>query len=220
MRLVFLGPPGAGKGTHAQVLSKDLGVLHISTGDMLREAVKAGTPLGIEAKKNMDDGKLVPDKVVIGLVAERLERPDSKIGFILDGFPRTAEQAKALDVELKMLDMPLDMALDFETTLPMIIRRLSGRRLCPKCNKNYHVRNYPPKKEGICDLCGSTLVQRPDDREEAIETRLKLYREVTEPLIQYYKDSGRLVQLDGDIDVAPLNVILMDLFREKGLCPK
>ncbi len=220
MRLVFLGPPGAGKGTHAQVLSKDLGVLHISTGDMLRDSVKAGTPLGLEAKKNMDDGKLVPDKVVIGLVAERLERPDAHMGFILDGFPRTPEQAKALDEELKMLQMPLDMALDFETSLPMIIRRLSGRRLCPKCNKNYHVHNYPPKKEGMCDVCGSTLVQRPDDRVEAIENRLKIYKEVTEPLIQYYKTSGRLVQLDGDIDVAPLNIILMNLFREKGLCRK
>jgi adenylate kinase len=187
---------------------------------MLREAVKTGGPLGIEAKKNMDDGKLVPDKVVIGLVTERLERPDAHKGFILDGFPRTAEQAKALDEELKMLNMPLDMALDFETSLPMIIRRLSGRRLCPKCSKNYHVRNYPPKKEGICDLCGSELVQRPDDREEAIETRMKLYKDVTEPLIQYYRASGRLIQLDGDIDVAPLNVILMDLFRKKGLCPK
>jgi adenylate kinase len=155
-----------------------------------------------------DSGELRPDadpeELAVGLMAA------VQGGYLL---VKTTRDERSMAIAL-------DMALDFETSLPMIIRRLSGRRLCPKCSKNYHVRNYPPKKEGICDLCGSELVQRPDDREEAIETRLKLYKDVTEPLIQYYRASGRLIQLDGDIDVAPLNVILMDLFRKKGLCPK
>lgn len=217
MRLVLLGPPGAGKGTQAQVLSKDLDLPHISTGDMLREALKAATPLGLKAKATMEKGELVPDEVVIALVKERLVKEDAKKGFILDGFPRTPEQARSLDKNLEGLQMPLDLVLYFKTTLPVIIKRLSGRRVCGKCGKNYHVTNFKPKVEGVCDICGGKLVQRPDDKEETIEQRLKVYEEQTAPLIDYYKKKNILAEASGDLEVRELNVILMDLFRQKKL---
>ena len=217
MRIVLLGPPGAGKGTQAQVLSKDLNVPHISTGDMLREALKAASPLGLKAKAYMEKGALVPDEVVIGLVSERLARADAKKGFILDGFPRTAEQAVSLDQGLRKLEMPLDMVLYFKTSLVVVIRRLSGRRVCSQCGKNYHLTNFKPKVEGLCDVCGAKLFQRPDDREETIENRLEVYERQTAPLIEYYKKKKALVEVSGDMEVRPLNVTLMDLFQKKGL---
>ena len=217
MRLVFLGPPGAGKGTHAQVLSKDFLFVHVSTGDMLREAVKAGTSLGVKAKEFMDKGGLVPDEVVIGLVSERLEKPDAKKGFVLDGFPRTPEQGRSLDATLKKLNMPLDVVLYFKTSLAVVVRRLSGRRVCGQCGKNYHIVNFRPKVDGICDVCGAKLVQRPDDREETIEKRLKVYEEQTAPLIDYYRNQGILAEVPGDLEVAELNARMMDLFRQKKL---
>ncbi|MBI3252869.1 MAG: adenylate kinase [Candidatus Omnitrophica bacterium] len=217
MRLVLLGPPGAGKGTHAQVLSKEFGVAHVSTGDMLREALKAATPLGLKAKATMEKGLLVPDDVVIALVRERLSGPDAKKGFILDGFPRTPEQARSLDATLRDLDMPLSLVLYFKTSLPVIIRRLSGRRVCGACGKNYHLLNFKPKAEGICDACGGKLVQRPDDREETIENRLKVYEAETTPLIDYYQKLKLLTQVSGDLEVRELNRDLLDVFRRKGL---
>ena len=217
MRIVLLGPPGAGKGTQAQVLSKDLTLPHISTGDMLREALKAGSPLGLEVKAYMEKGALVPDDIVIALVSERLRKADAKKGFILDGFPRTPEQAESLDQSLKGLEMPLDIVLYFKTGLDVIIRRLSGRRVCSQCGRNFHLTNFKPKVDGLCDVCGARLIQRPDDKEETIENRLKVYEHQTAPLIEYYKKKKVLVEASGDMEVKPLNVTLMDLFQKKGL---
>jgi len=219
LRIVLLGPPGAGKGTQAQVLSKDLSIPHISTGDMLREALKAASPLGLKAKAYMEKGALVPDQIVIALVSERFSKSDARKGFILDGFPRTPEQAENLDQGLKKLEMPLDLVLYFKTSLAVIIRRLSGRRVCSQCGKNFHLTNFKPKVDGLCDVCGGKLFQRPDDKEETIENRLKVYESQTEPLIEYYKKKKILVEVSGDMDVKILNVTLMDLFQEKGLLP-
>ena len=216
MRLVLLGPPGAGKGTQAQVLSKDLNIPHISTGDMLREALKAASPLGLEAKAYMEKGALVPDELVIALVRERLSKSDAKKGFILDGFPRTPEQAKSLDESLKELKMPLDVVLYFKTSLAVIIARLSGRRVCGQCGKNYHQVNFRPKVEGACDVCGGKLIQRPDDKEETIEKRLKVYEDQTAPLIDYYKRKNILSEVSGDLDVKELNAELLKLFKKKN----
>lgn len=214
LRLVFLGPPGAGKGTIAQVLVKELQVPQVSTGDMLRDAVRHGKPLGLRAKEYMDKGQLVPDDIVISLVAERL-KGDAKNGFILDGFPRTPEQGESLDRTLHAHGMPLDLAIYFRTSLPMIIKRLSGRRICGQCGKNYHTTNFRPKIEGICDACGSKLVQRPDDREEVVTDRLRVYERQTAPLIEYYSNKKTLAEVDGDLDVEPLIAILKDLFAKR-----
>ena len=217
MRLVLLGPPGAGKGTHAQVLSKNFGIAHISTGDMLREALREGTPQGLKAKAFMEKGGLVPDEIVIGIVRERLSKKDAKHSFILDGFPRTSQQAESLDSMLKELAIPLDLALYFKTSLAVIIRRLSGRRVCSKCGKTYHMTNFRPKVQGVCDVCSGDLMQRPDDREEVIENRLKEYEKQTAPLIDYYKKKKILSEVSGDLDVEELNAELETLFRKKGL---
>lgn len=217
MRLVLLGPPGAGKGTHAQVLSKNFGIAHISTGDMLREALREGTPEGLKAKVFMEKGGLVPDEIVIGIVRERLSKKDAKNGFILDGFPRTSQQAQSLDGMLTELAMPLDLSLYFKTSLSVIIRRLSGRRICSKCGKTYHMVNFRPRVEGVCDVCSSDLMQRPDDREEVIENRLKEYEKQTAPLIDYYKKKKSLAEVSGDLEVAELNAELEMMFRKKGL---
>jgi len=217
LRIVLLGPPGAGKGTQAQILSKDLNTPHISTGDMLREALKAATPLGLKAKKYMEKGALVPDKVVIALVSERLSKPDAMKGFILDGFPRTPEQAASLDQSLEKLCMPLDLVLYLKASLEVVIRRLSGRRVCSQCGKNYHLTNFKPTVDGICDNCGGKLFQRPDDKEETIENRLKVYERQTAPLIEYYKNKKSLYEVSGDKEAKLLNLDLMDLFKKKGL---
>lgn len=217
MRLVLLGPPGAGKGTHAQVLCKQYGLAHISTGDMLREALRAATPLGLRAKEYMDKGGLVPDEVVIGIVRERLGKSDAKKGFVLDGFPRTSQQGESLDGMLKELGMPLDVALYFKTSLAVIIRRLSGRRICSKCGKTYHLVNFKPKVQGICDDCGADLMQRADDHEEVIEKRLVAYEKQTAPLIDYYKKKKVLAEISGDLEVDELNRELEKLFHKLGL---
>lgn len=214
MRLVLLGPPGAGKGTQAQMLAKDLTAPHVSTGDMLREAIRQRLPAGLKAKEFMDRGDLVPDQVVIDLVGERLKRDDAKIGFILDGFPRTAQQAENLDKKLSEFKIRLDLVLYFKTSLAVIIRRLSGRRICDQCGKNFHLTNFKPKVEGLCDGCGGKLVQRPDDREEAIEERLRIYEKQTAPLIDYYRKKGTLAEISGDLEVAPLNSVLKELFKK------
>lgn len=184
---------------------------------MLREALRAGTALGLKAKEYMEKGGLVPDEVVIGIVGERLRKKDAQSGFVLDGFPRTVEQAESLDKLLQELGMPLDLAVYFKTSLPVIIRRLSGRRVCSKCGHTYHMTNFKPKVQGICDVCGGELMQRPDDREEVIENRLKAYEKLTAPLIDHYKKKKSLAEVSGDLEVDQLTQVLADLFRKKGL---
>ena len=217
MRLVLLGPPGAGKGTQSVVLSREYKIPHISTGDILRESVKAGLPLGLKAKAFMDKGALVPDEIVTGIVAERLKEPDTRKGFILDGFPRTVNQALALDAALKKIGSGIDMAIYFETSSRVAIERLSGRRVCRSCGFNYHVKNIPPKKEGVCDKCGGELFQRPDDKEETVLNRLKVYEAETKPLIEYYTKKGILKKVSGDLGVEDLFKVLSKVFSEASL---
>lgn len=193
-KLMMLGPPGAGKGTQAQRLVKDLGIPQISTGDMLRAAKKKGTELGKKAAKFMDDGALVPNDVVIGIVEESLKSDEVTNGFILDGFPRTLAQAQALDD----LGIKLDAVLNIQVSEEAVLERLGGRRSCLKCGATYHTSYNPPKQEGVCDKCGDEVVQRPDDRPEAIKTRLEAYRKDTEPLIDFYRARGRLLDISGE----------------------
>lgn len=187
LNAVLLGPPGVGKGTQAKRLSQVLGIPQISTGDMLRAAVAQGTPLGQKAKAQMESGGLVSDDVVIGLIRERLQAPDARSGFLLDGFPRTRAQAEALDEMLAGMGKRLDAVLHLTLEDEEIVRRLSGRRLCPSCGAIFHVVYNPPKAEGICDHCGGGLVQRADDQPEVIRERLRVYAEQTEPLVDYYR---------------------------------
>ncbi|WP_455370212.1 adenylate kinase [Petrachloros mirabilis] len=197
MRVVFLGAPGVGKGTQADRVAAHFHVLKISTGDLLREAVRNQTPLGREAKSFMDQGKLVPDSVVIGLVQDKLGEPASARGFVLDGFPRTVPQAEELGKVLKTRQLVLDQVINFQVSRDNVIKRLSGRRSCPKCQATFHVDFAPSKAGDKCDRCSEALVQRSDDRREAIETRLKVYEEQTAPLIRYYRDQQLLTELDG-----------------------
>lgn len=197
MRLVLLGAPGAGKGTQAKKLIEKHGIPQISTGDILRKAVADGTPLGKEAKSYMDKGELVPDKVVIGLIEDRLKQPDCKKGFILDGFPRNTAQAETLDAMLKKLNMPLDSALSVDVPKDDLMKRLTGRRTCKGCQQMYNIYFSPPKKNGVCDKCGGELFHRDDDKEETIKRRLDVYDAQTAPLISYYKKCGILKSVTG-----------------------
>ena len=217
MKLILLGPPGAGKGTQSVELSKRYGVPHISTGDILRESVKAGLALGLKARSYMDKGELVPDEVVIGIVAERLKNPDTKPGFILDGFPRTVKQAIGLDEALKKIGSGIDMVMYFQTSPKTAIERLTGRRVCKNCGFNYHVKNMPPKKEATCDKCGGVLYQRPDDNEATVLNRLKVYEEQTKPLVDYYARKGILKKVSGDLGVSELFKALSQIFVEARL---
>jgi adenylate kinase len=186
MNIILIGPPGAGKGTQATRMIERLQVPQISTGDMFRAAVKEGTPMGKKAKEYMDKGALVPDEVVIGVVNERFQKPDCKKGFILDGFPRTLDQAKALDELLKKLGTKLDHVVVIEVPDDYLVERLTGRRTCKGCNYMHHIKFDPPKKEGVCDKCGAELYQRDDDKEVTIRQRLTNYHNQTSPLIEYY----------------------------------
>lgn len=192
MRIILLGPPGAGKGTQAKVLTKRLGIPHISTGDILRQAVLEETPLGLKAKGYMDKGHLVPDNLIIDLIKERMKREDCKKGFLLDGFPRTMPQAQALE-KISSIDKVLNLKIEDDVAM----ERLSGRRTCKRCGFLYHLIYIPPKRAGICDRCGGELVIRDDDREEAVLKRLEVYREETRPLSKYYEKKGLLVIIDG-----------------------
>ena len=197
MRLVLLGAPGAGKGTQAKMLIEKYRIPQISTGDILRKAVADGTPLGKEAKVIMDKGELVPDKIVLGLVDERVKQDDCKKGFILDGFPRNTVQAEALDKLLNDIKMPLDSALSVDVPKEDLMKRLTGRRTCKSCQQMYNIYFTPPKKEGACDKCGGELFQRDDDKEETIKKRLDVYDAQTAPLIDYYKKKGILKSVAG-----------------------
>ena len=211
--MVLLGPPGAGKGTHAKILGELYQIPHISTGDLLRAQIQKGSELGKRAKSFIDNGKLVPDEVVIDMVGERLNQPDAQNGFILDGFPRTVEQAKALNQMLAERNAPLNLVLQFDTSEKVIIDRLSGRRACSKCNANYHIRNILPKKEGICDVCGSALIQRKDDVPETIRQRLKVYEDQTAPLIEFYTQRKLLRAVNGDLEIEPLQKELSECMQ-------
>ena len=210
MRAIFLGPPGAGKGTQARELARDKGVPQISTGDMLREAMAAGTPLGREAKQYYDKGELVPDDVILRMVAERFQQPDATQGFILDGFPRTIAQADGLGAMLQRLGQKLDAVVYFDVSDPELIRRLTGRRLCKKCQTPFHVTSAPPAREGICDKCGGELYQRVDDSEETVTHRLGVYQRQTAPLLDYYRQRGVLRTVSGEGSVEKIRQALRD----------
>jgi len=197
MKLILLGPPGAGKGTQAKMLTDLYGIPQISTGDILRAAVKEGTPMGLKAKSCMDAGELVSDEIVVGIVRERLQKDDCKSGFILDGFPRTVPQADALAENLAQLDKALDAVVSLDVDIEALVERLTGRRTCKSCGRGFHVRFDPPKQEGVCDACGGELIQRDDDQETTIRKRLDVYREQTEPLVAYYRTAGLLRAVDG-----------------------
>ena len=197
MHILLMGPPGAGKGTQAANLVKEFGIPHISTGDMFRAAVKEGTELGLQAKACMDAGKLVPDEVTIGIVKERLAKPDCKKGFILDGFPHTVEQADALTGILKELGLSLTAALNITVPAADLIERAVGRRICKSCGATYHVKFNPPQKAGVCDTCAGDLYQRADDSEETMKNRLSVYEAQTKPLIAYYEKAGVYKEIDG-----------------------
>jgi adenylate kinase len=197
LNLILFGPPGAGKGTQADRLRTDFNLPFISTGDMLRANVKEETELGLEAKKYMDAGDLVPDELIIAMAAERLKQPDAEDGFLLDGFPRTIEQAKALDKLLTELKRRLTAAILIDLPDDEVVRRISGRRVCVKAGHNYHVEFDPPKREGICDQDGSRLIQRDDDKPEVVRNRLEVYHKETEPLIDYYDEQGLMRRIDG-----------------------
>ncbi len=198
MKLVLLGAPGAGKGTQAELICEKLNIPSISTGNILREAIKNQTAMGIEAKSFMDAGKLVPDEVVVGVVKERLAADDCKNGFILDGMPRTVAQAEALDA----MGVKIDTALSIEVEDATIERRMSGRRVCEACGASYHIEHKPSKVEGVCDACGGKLVRRKDDEPETVRDRLNVYHEKTEPLKGYYEKQGKLKTVNGEQDLS------------------
>ena len=197
MRVIFLGPPGVGKGTQADFIAQKYEIPKLSTGDLLRESVANETPLGKEAKGYMNRGELVPDAVVVGLVEEKLSSPECQKGFLLDGFPRTVAQADQLSSYLASTGKGLDQVVYFSLSKDEIIRRISGRRSCPECKAVYHLESIPPKHVGICDVCGKSLIQRNDDKPETVESRLAVYQKQTAPLVEYYKTRNILGELDG-----------------------
>ncbi len=202
MRLILLGPPGAGKGTQAVGIVKAFGIPHISTGDIFRKNLKEGTELGVRAKSFMDKGLLVPDELVVEIVEDRLKENDCEEGFLLDGFPRTLVQAKELDVVLGRMNISMDNVVNIEVDKSILIGRAVGRRICRGCGATYHVEFNPSAKEGVCDLCGGELYQRSDDNEETVSKRIQVYVDQTQPLIEYYSNQGILIDIDGKQDIA------------------
>lgn len=202
MRLLILGPPGAGKGTQSDKIVEHYNVKHISTGDMFRENIKGGTELGKKATEYMDKGLLVPDSLVNDMVMDRLSKDDLKEnGFLLDGYPRNISQAEALKDMLTMLDMPLDAVINIEVPSKFLIDRITGRRVCPKCQRSYHIANNPPKEEGICDYDGEALITRKDDNEETVKNRIDVYDKETKPLVDFYTAEGIILNIDGTLSI-------------------
>ena len=201
MKIIMFGAPGAGKGTQAHMIAEKYHLPHVSTGDIFRANIKNGTELGKEAKGYMDRGELVPDELTVRILLDRVAQEDCKNGYILDGFPRNIPQAEVLEKELEKLGEKIDAAIDMEVPDESIIRRMSGRRACSSCGATYHIVNVPPKKEGICDVCGEALILRDDDKEETVQKRLDVYHEQTQPLIEFYTKKGILKTVDGTQDM-------------------
>ena len=201
MKIIMLGAPGAGKGTQAKMIADKYGVPHVSTGDIFRANIKNGTELGMEAKKYMDQVLLVPDELTVKILLDRVSQPDCKNGYVLDGFPRTIPQAEVLDKALAELGESIDYAIDVDVPDENIVKRMSGRRACVSCGATYHVVHVPPKKEGICDRCGSELILRDDDKPETVKNRLDVYHKQTQPLIDFYTKKGVLKTVDGTVDM-------------------
>ena len=201
MKIVMLGAPGAGKGTQAQMICEKYGIPHVSTGDIFRENIRNNTELGQQVKSYLNEGKLVPDELTVRILLDRVAKEDCVSGYVLDGFPRTIPQAEVLTQKLEEMNDKIDFAIDVEVPDENIIRRMSGRRSCPKCGATYHITYIPPKQDGICDECGSALGQRDDDKEETVKERLNVYHKQTQPLIEYYGNAGVLKTVDGTKDM-------------------
>ena len=201
MKIIMLGAPGAGKGTQAKMIADKYQVPHVSTGDIFRANIKNGTELGMEAKKYMDQGQLVPDELTVKILLDRVAQPDCEKGYVLDGFPRTIPQAEVLDKALAELNESIDYAINVDVPDENIVRRMSGRRACLSCGATYHIEHIPPKQEGICDTCGQELVLREDDKPETVLNRLEVYHKQTQPLIDFYTEKGVLRTVDGTVDM-------------------
>lgn len=210
MRLILLGPPGVGKGTQASAIVERYNIPHISTGDIFRANIKEGTKLGMQAKDYMDKGLLVPDELVISIVNDRLTWKDCENGFLLDGFPRTVNQAEALDTQLDKMGVKLDRVINLDADKDTLIQRATGRRICKTCGATYHIENNPPKREGICDIDGGELYQREDDKKETVATRIGVYLAQTEPLIDYYREKSLILDIDG---TKPIKEIFQTIVR-------
>jgi adenylate kinase len=216
MRVLLLGPPGSGKGTQASALQQRWGIPHISSGDLLRAHVRDDTELGLRAKSYMDRGELVPDDLILDMMASRLSEADAQQGFALDGFPRTVAQAEALDRRLQQARQQLDAVVYLDVPEPELLRRLGGRRTCPRCNAVYHVETMPPQREGSCDRCGADLIQREDERPDVVRRRLQVYLKQTEPLLAYYQQKALLHRVDGTIGVARVLEAIRDIVEPVG----
>jgi len=216
MRIILLGPPGAGKGTQAKALAKKINLPHISTGDLLRQNVAQDTNLGKQAKAFMNKGALVPDDLVTQMLDRRIDQPDIENGFILDGYPRNINQARALDNMLGERNIKIDLVIYLDTSLPVIIQRLTGRLVCKECGANFHIKNMPPKVNGICDNCGGRLYQRTDDQEATIKRRLSVYEKETSVLIQYYESQQKLQRLIADEEAQIVLDKIVQLFKERN----
>ena len=215
MKIIMLGAPGAGKGTQAKMIASKYQIPHISTGDIFRANIKNGTELGMEAKKYMDQGQLVPDELTVKILLDRVAQPDCSEGYVLDGFPRTIPQAEVLDSALEKLGDSIDFAVDVDVPDENIVRRMSGRRACLSCGATYHIEHIPPKQEGVCDTCGQPLVLRDDDKPETVLKRLKVYHEQTQPLIDFYTKKGVLRSVDGTVDMNDVFEAIVNVLERK-----
>ncbi|BDU49544.1 adenylate kinase [Haliovirga abyssi] len=213
MNIMLLGAPGAGKGTQAKYLIENFGIPQISTGDILRAAVKSGTEMGIKAKNYMDKGELVPDDVILGIIKDRLAEDDCKKGFILDGFPRTVAQADSLEVVLKELGKKMDGVIALTVKDEELITRLTGRRVCKDCGSSFHIKFNPPKVENICDYCGGELIIRKDDNIDTVKNRLEVYKKQTEPLIEYYRNKGSFIEINGEQDITAIRKDIVEALK-------